>query len=75
MFAALSMAYIVVVGYWDESMNTLSLVALSVPLSIAFGLLVGVAAFKSRVRIALPSAYPYRKAMISMAGCIAAQGP
>jgi hypothetical protein len=30
---------------------------------------------KSRVRIALPSAYPYRKAMISMAGCIAAQGP
>ncbi len=30
---------------------------------------------KSRVRVALPSAYPYRKAMISMAGCIAAQGP
>ncbi len=30
---------------------------------------------KSRIRIALPSAYPYRKALISMAGCIAAQGP
>ena len=30
---------------------------------------------KSRLRVALPSAYPYRKAMISMAGCIAAQGP
>jgi len=30
---------------------------------------------KSRVRVALPSAYPYRKAMIAMAGCIAAQGP
>ena len=30
---------------------------------------------KSRVRIALPSAHPYRKAMISMASCIAAQGP
>ena len=30
---------------------------------------------KSRIRIALPSAYPYRKAMISMAGCIAAQAP
>jgi Transposase DDE domain group 1 len=30
---------------------------------------------KSRVRIALPSAYPYRQAMISMAGNIAAQGP
>ena len=30
---------------------------------------------KSRVRIALPSAYPHRQAMISMAGSIAAQGP
>ena len=30
---------------------------------------------KSRVRIALLSAHPYRKAMISMEGCIAAQGP
>ena len=30
---------------------------------------------KSRVRIALPSAYPHRKAMIAMAGSIAAQGP
>ncbi len=29
----------------------------------------------TRVKSALPSAYPYRKAMISMAGCIAAQGP
>ncbi len=30
---------------------------------------------KSRVRIALPSAYPYRKALVSVADCIAAQGP
>ncbi len=30
---------------------------------------------KSRIKIALPSAYPYRKAMVSMAGSIAAQGP
>jgi len=30
---------------------------------------------KSRVRIALPSAYPYRKALIAMAGCVAAQAP
>jgi len=29
----------------------------------------------SRVRIALPSAYPYQKALVAMAGCIAAQGP
>jgi hypothetical protein len=30
---------------------------------------------KSRVRIALPSAYPYRKALIAMTGSIAAQSP
>ena len=30
---------------------------------------------KSRVRVALPSVYPYRPALVSMAGCIAAQGP
>jgi hypothetical protein len=30
---------------------------------------------KSRIRIALPSAYPYRKALIAMAGCVAAQAP
>ncbi len=30
---------------------------------------------KSRLRIALPSAYPYRKALVSVADCIAAQGP
>ena len=30
---------------------------------------------KTRIRIALPSAYPYRKALVAMAGCIAAQGP
>ena len=29
----------------------------------------------TRIKIALPSAYPYRKAMISMAGSITAQGP
>ena len=28
-----------------------------------------------RIRIALPSAYPYRKALVAMAGRIAAQGP
>ena len=30
---------------------------------------------KSRVRIALPSAYPYRSAFIAMAGRITALGP
>ena len=30
---------------------------------------------KSRIKIALPSAYPYQKALLSMAGRISAQGP
>jgi hypothetical protein len=30
---------------------------------------------KSRIKIALPSAYPHRKALIAMTGSIAAQGP
>jgi hypothetical protein len=30
---------------------------------------------KSRIRIALPSTYPYRKTLIAMAGCVAAQPP
>ncbi len=29
----------------------------------------------TRIKIALPSAYPYRKALIAMAGSITAQGP
>jgi glycine betaine/proline transport system permease protein len=47
-FSGLALFYMVIVGYWEESMNTLSLVALSVPLSVAFGLFVGVAAYSSR---------------------------
>lgn len=46
LFTALGMLYMVVVGYWPESMNTLSLVAISVPLSVAIGFLLGVAAFR-----------------------------
>ena len=30
---------------------------------------------ESHVRVALPSAYPYRKTLVSTAGRIAAQGP
>ena len=47
-FTALALFYMVVTGYWSESMNTLSLVALSVPLSVLIGLLAGIAAYKSR---------------------------
>ena len=46
-FTTLSLVYMLVVGYWAESMNTLSLVAVSVPLSIAVGLVLGIAAYRS----------------------------
>lgn len=45
LFTILGMSYMVVVGYWQESMNTLSLVAISVPLSVAVGFLLGITAF------------------------------
>jgi glycine betaine/proline transport system permease protein len=48
LFSFLALMYMVVVGYWSESMNTLSLVALSVPLSVLIGLLAGIAAYKWR---------------------------
>jgi glycine betaine/proline transport system permease protein len=46
-FTSLALAYMAVVGYWSESMNTLSLVALSVPLAIGVGLALGIYGFKS----------------------------
>ncbi len=46
LFSFFALMYMVVVGYWSESMNTLALVALSVPLSVLIGLLAGIAAYK-----------------------------
>ncbi|MDJ0955457.1 MAG: ABC transporter permease subunit [Arenicellales bacterium] len=48
LFSALALFYMVVVGYWPESVATLSLVAMSVPLSLCLGLFVGIAAFTWR---------------------------
>ncbi|NNE22336.1 MAG: ABC transporter permease subunit [Rhizobiales bacterium] len=41
-FTVVSLLYMVVVGYWSESMNSLSLVAISVPLAILIGFVSGV---------------------------------
>lgn len=48
LFAFLSMLYMVVIGYWFESMNTLSLVAISVPMAIVIGFSFGVWGFFSK---------------------------
>ena len=45
-FAILALAYLVIVGYWRQSMNTLALVLLAVPLSVVAGFVLGVFAYR-----------------------------
>ena len=47
-FTVASLAYMLVIGYWAESMNTLALVAISVPMAVTVGFAIGVAGFASR---------------------------
>lgn len=44
-FTVFSVAYMLVVGLWSESMNSLALVAMSVPLAIIIGFVFGALAF------------------------------
>ena len=46
-FTLLSLFYMLLIGYWSETMNTLALVFVSVPISLVAGLFIGIAAFKS----------------------------
>jgi len=48
MLVALSTIYISVFGQWEPAMQTLSLVLIAAPVSVVFGLLLGVWSFKSR---------------------------
>jgi glycine betaine/proline transport system permease protein len=45
--AAAALGFVLASGYWIESMNTLSLVAVSVPLALGLGLAVGVLAYEA----------------------------
>ena len=47
-FTLCALMYMVIVGYWDESMNTLALVGMAVPLSVAVGLFAGILDFSYR---------------------------
>ena len=47
LFAGLSLLYMAVIGYWDESMNTLAIVLISVPMAILTGFCFGVLGFYS----------------------------
>ena len=46
-FTAAALLYMVVTGYWTESMNTLALVGISVPLAVALGFGLGVWGYRS----------------------------
>ncbi len=48
LFTLCALFYMVVVGYWDKSTNTLALVGVSVPLSILIGAAMGTVAFRYR---------------------------
>jgi len=56
-FTGLSLLYMVIVGHWAPSMNSVALVALSVPLAIMIGFGFGVVGFFSRraERIIMPT--------------------
>ena len=47
-FTFFATLYMVVIGYWTESMNSLSLVAISVPVAVAIGFALGAVAFFSK---------------------------
>ena len=46
-FTALAVFYMVVIGYWAESMNSLALVVMSVPMAVIIGFFIGTAAYYS----------------------------
>ncbi|MEM7222329.1 MAG: ABC transporter permease subunit [Pseudomonadota bacterium] len=46
-FTACALFYMVITGYWPESMNTLALVGVSVPLAVALGFGLGVWGYRS----------------------------
>ena len=46
-FTTLALGYMVVTGYWDASMNTLALVAISVPMAIGIGFTLAIGAYRS----------------------------
>ena len=47
-FTFFAILYMVVIGYWGESMNSLALVAISVPMAVGIGFTLGALAFFSK---------------------------
>ncbi len=47
-FSFFAILYMVVIGYWQESMNSLALVAISVPVAVTLGFVLGALGYLSR---------------------------
>ncbi len=56
-FAGVSMCYMVVIGYWPETMNSFALVTVSVPMAVIVGFFIGAWGFRSARahRVIMPS--------------------
>ncbi|MBI3899933.1 MAG: ABC transporter permease subunit [Gammaproteobacteria bacterium] len=68
MFAMAVSAYLLASGYWRQSMNTLTLVLLAVPISVALGFAAGVAAQRlARLRSAIEAVLDVMQTMPSFA--------
>lgn len=48
LFTAAALGYIVLAGYWQQGMNTLSMVVLAVPIAVSVGFMLGIAAHSSK---------------------------
>ncbi|TIW75624.1 MAG: ABC transporter permease subunit [Mesorhizobium sp.] len=46
LFSIISLGYLVIAGYWPQSMNTLALVLLAVPISLGLGFALGVLGYR-----------------------------
>ena len=64
LFAVATLLYVLIAGYWRQSMNTLALVLLAVPMSVAAGFGLGVLAYrKPRLRGAIEVALDLMQTM------------
>lgn len=67
-FAIAMLAYLLVAGYWRESMNTMALVLIAVPMSVAAGFALGVLAHRvKRARTAIEVALDVMQTMPAFA--------
>lgn len=67
-FSIATLGYLLVAGYWPQSMNTLSLVLLAIPISVFTGFTIGVFAFQlKRARAAIDFALDVMQTMPAFA--------